>query len=138
MHGVLHRVECPRLSNGPLREQDNSPRTGQAQGCPRAHRPVSSGTPRVIGQHPAGSSGTSRGRHRSDGLTLTHGSIPSVVGMDTSSKSTTFSSRSGISRTGLEARLFARPEGLPAPGDFEITEVAVPDPANPCPALLRG
>lgn len=61
---------------------------------------------------------------------MTHGSIPSVVGMDTSSKSTTVSSPSGISRTGLEARLFARPEGLPAPGDFEITEVAVPSPAS--------
>ncbi|MFJ9356804.1 hypothetical protein [Streptomyces mirabilis] len=57
--------------------------------------------------------------------------------MDTSSKSTTFSSRSGISRTGLEARLFARPEGLPAPGDFEITEVAVPDPA-PGQVLVRN
>lgn len=68
---------------------------------------------------------------------MTHGSIPSVVGMDTSSKTTTFSSRSGISRTGLEARLFARPEGLPAPGDFEITEVAVPDPA-PGQVLVRN
>ncbi|QIY97960.1 hypothetical protein HEP87_33280 [Streptomyces sp. S1D4-11] len=33
IHSVLHRVECPRLSNGPLREQDNSPRTGQARGA---------------------------------------------------------------------------------------------------------
>lgn len=66
-------------------------------------------------------------------MTLTHGAIPSVVGMDTSSKSATFSSRSSrssISRTGLEARLLARPEGLPVLGDFEITEVAVPDPAS--------
>lgn len=47
--------------------------------------------------------------------------------MDTSSKSTTFSGRS---RTGLEARLVARPEGLPAPGDFAITEVDVPNPAS--------
>ncbi len=36
---------------------------------------------------------------------------------------------SGTARTGREVRLVARPEGLPAPGDFEITEVAVPDPA---------
>ncbi|MEW1836334.1 NADP-dependent oxidoreductase [Nonomuraea angiospora] len=43
--------------------------------------------------------------------------------MDAPSKYTTFS------RTGLEVRLVARPEGLPAPGDFEIAEVAVPDPA---------
>lgn len=36
---------------------------------------------------------------------------------------------SATSRTGLEVRLAARPEGLPGPGDFEIAEVAVPDPA---------
>ncbi len=82
-----------------------------------------------MGQHPVRPPGTFRGRDRPDGLTFTHGSILSVVGMDTSLKSTTFSGRSGISRTGLEARLLARPEGLPAPGDFEITEVAVPHPA---------
>ncbi|MET7621539.1 NADP-dependent oxidoreductase [Streptomyces sp. NPDC005408] len=62
-------------------------------------------------------------------LTFTHGSIPSVVGMEASSKNTTFSGRSGTRRTGLEARLVARPEGLPSPGHFEITEVPVPDPA---------
>ncbi|MFF6804158.1 zinc-binding dehydrogenase [Streptomyces sp. NPDC012616] len=50
--------------------------------------------------------------------------------MDTSLKSTTFSGRCGISRTGLGARLLARPEDLPAPGDLEITEVAVPRPAS--------
>lgn len=33
IHSVLRRVECPRLSNGPLHEQDNSPQTGQAQGA---------------------------------------------------------------------------------------------------------
>jgi hypothetical protein len=33
MHSVLPGVECPRLSNGPLGEQDNSPRTGQARGA---------------------------------------------------------------------------------------------------------
>ncbi|GAA3656141.1 NADP-dependent oxidoreductase [Nonomuraea antimicrobica] len=46
--------------------------------------------------------------------------------MDAPSNSTTFS---GTSRTGLEVRLVARPEGLPTPGDFEIAEVTVPDPA---------
>ncbi|MFI6791644.1 NADP-dependent oxidoreductase [Nonomuraea sp. NPDC050383] len=45
--------------------------------------------------------------------------------MDEPSESTMFS---GTSRTGLEVRLVARPAGLPAPGDFEIAEVAVPDP----------
>ncbi|WP_119728047.1 NADP-dependent oxidoreductase [Thermomonospora amylolytica] len=49
--------------------------------------------------------------------------------MDASSKNTAFAG-SGASRTGLEVRLAARPEGrLPVPGDFEITEVAVPGPA---------
>lgn len=70
-------------------------------------------------------------------MTFTHGSIPSVVGMDTSSKSTTLSSRSGICRTGLEARLVARPDGLPAPGNFEILEVAVPNP-EPGQVLVRN
>src|SRR5215470_9205969 len=46
--------------------------------------------------------------------------------MGASCKDTTFS---GTSRTGLEARLVGRPESLPDPGDFEIAEVAVPDPA---------
>jgi NADPH-dependent curcumin reductase CurA len=49
---------------------------------------------------------------------------PYEVSMDAASKSTIFS---GTSRTGLEVRLVARPEDLPAPGDFEIAEVAVPD-----------
>ncbi|MEU6665080.1 NADP-dependent oxidoreductase [Streptomyces sp. NPDC046727] len=40
-------------------------------------------------------------------------------------------------RTGLQARLAARPRGLPAPGDIEITEVAVPDPA-PGEVLVRN
>jgi NADPH-dependent curcumin reductase CurA len=62
-------------------------------------------------------------------LTFTHGSIPTVVGMNTSSKSTSSGGTSAF-RTGLEARLAARPEGLPAPGDFEIAEVAVPAPAQ--------
>ncbi|MGA5036367.1 NADP-dependent oxidoreductase [Streptomyces capoamus] len=40
-------------------------------------------------------------------------------------------------RTGLQARLAARPHGLPAPGDIEIAEVAVPDPA-PGQVLVRN
>ncbi|WP_225829113.1 NADP-dependent oxidoreductase [Streptomyces naphthomycinicus] len=40
-------------------------------------------------------------------------------------------------RRGLQARLAARPQGLPAPGDIEITEVAVPDPA-PGEVLVRN
>ncbi|NUP37655.1 MAG: NADP-dependent oxidoreductase [Streptomyces sp.] len=47
------------------------------------------------------------------------------------------SAPSRTSRTGREVRLAARPEGLPAPGDFEIVEVAVPDPA-PGQALVRN
>ncbi|QTE02183.1 NADP-dependent oxidoreductase [Streptomyces cyanogenus] len=40
-------------------------------------------------------------------------------------------------RTGLQARLAARPHGLPAPGDLEIVEVAVPDP-TPGQVLVRN
>ncbi|MFF4399114.1 NADP-dependent oxidoreductase [Streptomyces sp. NPDC001480] len=40
-------------------------------------------------------------------------------------------------RTGLEARLIRRPQGLPAAGDIEITEVPVPDPA-PGQVLVRN
>ncbi|MEU1789024.1 NADP-dependent oxidoreductase [Streptomyces sparsogenes] len=40
-------------------------------------------------------------------------------------------------RTGLEVRLAARPDGLPALDDFEIAEVAVPDPA-PGQVLVRN
>ncbi|GDY71465.1 NADP-dependent oxidoreductase [Streptomyces avermitilis] len=60
--------------------------------------------------------------------------------MDAISKSATFSGYSGPSgtyRTGLDVRLAARPKGLPTPGDFEITEVAVPDPA-PGQVLVRN
>ncbi|MEU1007712.1 NADP-dependent oxidoreductase [Streptomyces sp. NPDC005890] len=39
--------------------------------------------------------------------------------------------------TGLQARLAARPHGLPTPGDIEIAEVAVPDPA-PGQVLVRN
>ncbi|MGP8304157.1 NADP-dependent oxidoreductase [Streptomyces inhibens] len=57
--------------------------------------------------------------------------------MNASLKNTTPSDRSGASRTGLAARLIARPKGLPAPGDFEIAEVAVPDP-TPGQVLVRN
>ncbi|MFJ9965099.1 NADP-dependent oxidoreductase [Streptomyces avermitilis] len=57
--------------------------------------------------------------------------------MDAFSKSTTFSGYSGTYRTGLAVRLAARPKGLPTPGDFEITEVVVPDPA-PGQVLVRN
>ncbi|WP_222720939.1 hypothetical protein [Actinomadura sp. HBU206391] len=57
--------------------------------------------------------------------------------MDAASKSTPRSGRSGASRTGREARLVARPVGLPTVGDFEIIEVAVPDPA-PGQVLVRN
>lgn len=46
--------------------------------------------------------------------------------MDVRSKSTALA---GTPRTGREVRLVARPEGLPAPADFEVVEVAVPEPA---------
>ncbi|MGW7822349.1 NADP-dependent oxidoreductase [Streptomyces puniciscabiei] len=43
-----------------------------------------------------------------------------------------------VTRKGLQARLAARPaQGLPAPGDIEITEVPVPDPA-PGQVLVRN
>ncbi len=57
--------------------------------------------------------------------------------MNSSLKSTAASGRSGIPRTGLEARLVARPDGFPAPDDFEITVVTVPDPA-PGQVLVRN
>ncbi|MCQ9129214.1 NADP-dependent oxidoreductase [Streptomyces hilarionis] len=47
--------------------------------------------------------------------------------MNSSLKSTPASIRPGVPRTGLEARLVARPQGLPTLDCFEITEVAVPD-----------
>ena len=58
--------------------------------------------------------------------------------MSTSAQNTPLSGRSGIRpRKGLEVRLLARPQGLPAVGDFGVTEVAVPDPA-PGQALVRN
>lgn len=50
--------------------------------------------------------------------------------MNSSVKSTAESARPGIPRTGLEARLVARPDGLPTLDDLEITEVSIPDPAR--------
>lgn len=44
---------------------------------------------------------------------------------------------SGVPRTGLEVWLVARPDALPTPGDFEIAEVAVPEPA-PGQVLVRN
>ncbi|MET9381144.1 NADP-dependent oxidoreductase [Streptomyces sp. NPDC002928] len=52
------------------------------------------------------------------------------------SPNTTLKSTS-TSRTGLEARLAARPDGFPAPDAFEIAEVPVPDPA-PGQVLVRN
>ncbi|MFJ9849978.1 hypothetical protein [Streptomyces sp. NPDC101150] len=49
--------------------------------------------------------------------------------MNSSPKSAASYGSSGSPRTGLEARLVARPDGLPALDDFEIVEVTVPDPA---------
>ncbi|MET8453735.1 NADP-dependent oxidoreductase, partial [Streptomyces sp. NPDC005209] len=49
--------------------------------------------------------------------------------MDSFLKSAAPSGSSGGPRTGREARLVARPGGLPALDDFEIVEVTVPDPA---------
>lgn len=57
--------------------------------------------------------------------------------VNTPSSGTAVPGGSCTSRTGLEARLVARPEGLPAAGNFEITEVAVPDPA-PRQVLVRN
>jgi NADPH-dependent curcumin reductase CurA len=47
-----------------------------------------------------------------------------------SAHSQSTASSASTSRTGLQVRLVARPKGLPTPGDFEITEVSVPDPAR--------
>ncbi|MDX3224843.1 NADP-dependent oxidoreductase [Streptomyces sp. ME19-01-6] len=61
--------------------------------------------------------------------------------MITTSKGTALSVTSDPSRrgprTGLEIRLAARPDGLPALGDFDLAEVAVPDPA-PGQVLVRN
>ncbi|MFJ9737001.1 NADP-dependent oxidoreductase [Streptomyces sp. NPDC101166] len=57
--------------------------------------------------------------------------------MNSSLKSAPASVRPGIPRTGMEARLVARPEGLPTLDCFEIAEVAVPDPA-PGQVLVRN
>jgi hypothetical protein len=76
-----------------------------------------------------GTLGRFLGRHRPERLDLHAWVNPYVVGMNTSSKSTSSGGTSAF-RTGLEARLAARPEGLPAPANFEIAEVAVPAPAQ--------
>ncbi|MEU5535793.1 zinc-binding dehydrogenase [Streptomyces sp. NPDC020362] len=52
-------------------------------------------------------------------------------------KSATPPTRSSLPRTGLEVRLAARPEGLPALDHFQVVEVGVPDP-TPGHVLVRN